>query len=82
MAQRAHAELIAGQAAPVARPLQRAGCMKPRIAPTVRIPWISVVAAVVVLGLAGLTSCNTTAGFGRDMQKVGDKIEDTANRRR
>lgn len=29
---------------------------------------------------AGLVSCNTTAGLGRDLQKVGDKIEDTSRR--
>lgn len=29
---------------------------------------------------ASLTSCNTTAGLGRDLQKVGDKIEDTSRR--
>jgi len=31
--------------------------------------------------IPSLVSCNTTAGLGRDMQKVGDKIEDTANKK-
>lgn len=32
-------------------------------------------ALLVLLALAG---CNTMAGVGRDVEKVGDKIEDTA----
>jgi len=31
--------------------------------------------------LAGLTACNTVNGFGRDVQKVGEKIEDTAKKK-
>lgn len=29
-----------------------------------------------------LAACNTVAGFGRDVEKVGDKIEDSANKRK
>jgi predicted small secreted protein len=45
------------------------------------IRWLPLFAAALVVSLMALTSCNTTAGLGRDMKKVGDKIEDTANRR-
>jgi predicted small secreted protein len=40
-------------------------------------------ALLVMVGLAAVTlvSCHTTAGLGRDMQKVGDKIEDSATRK-
>jgi predicted small secreted protein len=37
----------------------------------------------VVLGALGmllLAGCNTTAGFGQDMQSVGRNIEDSANK--
>ena len=48
-------------------------------------PWrlLRLTALLVLVGLCvpALISCNTTAGLGRDMQKVGDKIEDQANRR-
>jgi predicted small secreted protein len=30
------------------------------------------------LGLALSTSCSTTRGFGQDLQKVGDRIENRA----
>lgn len=33
-----------------------------------------------ILTLSFLTSCNTTRGFGRDVQKVGSKIEREAAR--
>lgn len=44
---------------------------------------IRLMALLVIVGLSAsaLVSCNTTAGLGRDMQNVGDKIEDSANRR-
>jgi predicted small secreted protein len=32
------------------------------------------------LGLLLLTACNTTAGFGRDMQSVGRNIQDSATK--
>ena len=33
-----------------------------------------------LLSLAALTGCNTVGGFGQDVQKAGDKIEDAADR--
>ena len=36
---------------------------------------ISLLCIVSLLGLAG---CNTVSGFGRDVQKVGDKVEGQA----
>jgi predicted small secreted protein len=33
-----------------------------------------------MLGLLLLTGCNTTAGFGQDMQSVGRNIEKSANK--
>lgn len=35
--------------------------------------------AFVVLSLVGLAACNTTAGFGQDVEAAGDQIEETAN---
>lgn len=39
--------------------------------------------AILILLLAtliGVAGCNTMAGFGKDLQKVGDKIEDKADK--
>jgi len=33
------------------------------------------------LALAVLAGCNTVNGFGRDVQKVGEKIEDAAKKK-
>lgn len=33
-----------------------------------------------LFSLASLTGCNTVEGFGQDVQKAGDKIEDAADR--
>lgn len=33
-----------------------------------------------LLSLGSLTGCNTVGGFGQDVQKAGDKIEDAADR--
>ena len=33
---------------------------------------------VVLLGVLGLSACNTMEGFGKDVSKVGDKIEKSA----
>ena len=35
---------------------------------------------VLVLGVLGLTGCNTMEGFGKDLGKLGDKIENSADR--
>ncbi|MCV2368760.1 entericidin A/B family lipoprotein [Roseateles oligotrophus] len=37
--------------------------------------------AILFMGLAFLAGCNTVNGFGRDLQKVGEKIEDTAKKK-
>ncbi len=34
---------------------------------------------VVMLGLLGLSACNTMEGFGKDVSKVGNKIEKSAD---
>ena len=34
--------------------------------------------ALAGLGLATLSSCNTTAGLGQDIEQVGDGIQDAA----
>ena len=35
---------------------------------------------VAMLGLLGLSACNTMEGFGKDVSKVGDKIEKSADK--
>ena len=41
------------------------------------------IATLLALSFAlALAGCNTFRGFGQDVQKVGDKIEDTANRKK
>ena len=37
--------------------------------------------AMLALGLL-LVGCNTMSGFGKDVSKVGDKIEDSADKRK
>ncbi|MCV2361139.1 MULTISPECIES: entericidin A/B family lipoprotein [Roseateles] len=37
--------------------------------------------AVLLLGFAFLAGCNTIGGIGRDLQKAGEKIEDTAKKK-
>lgn len=37
--------------------------------------------AILCLGLAFLAGCNTINGFGRDVQKVGEKIEDSTKKK-
>lgn len=32
-----------------------------------------------IFGLAGSTSCSTTKGFGQDLQKVGNRLENSAD---
>lgn len=38
-----------------------------------------VIVSFLVLSLLGLSACETMEGFGRDVQKVGENIEDGAN---
>ena len=35
-------------------------------------------AMLAMLSLGGLTACNTTEGFGQDVEAAGDQIEETA----
>lgn len=35
-------------------------------------------AAILLAALVGLTACETMSGFGRDVERAGDTIEDTA----
>lgn len=36
-------------------------------------------ASLFLLGLLSMTACNTIAGAGKDIEKGGEKIKDTAN---
>lgn len=36
-------------------------------------------AAAAACAFAALAACNTTEGFGRDVESLGDNIEDTAS---
>ena len=42
--------------------------------------WLTVFA--MILALLGLTACNTVEGFGKDLSKLGDKIEQSADKRK
>lgn len=42
------------------------------------VGWFVLVFGLAILMLSSLSSCNTTRGFGRDVQKVGNKIERAA----
>lgn len=42
---------------------------------TKRLAYFVFAFGMLVLTLSFLSSCNTTRGFGRDVQKVGNKIE-------
>jgi entericidin A len=37
---------------------------------------------VIAAALIALTACNTMEGLGKDVQKVGQKIEDKADRKK
>lgn len=39
-----------------------------------------VVAAMLLAGPVALMGCNTAEGLGKDTQKVGEKLEDAADR--
>ncbi|MFC5454734.1 entericidin A/B family lipoprotein [Prosthecobacter fluviatilis] len=46
-----------------------------------RSTGLSIIAiSLLLLALSLLSSCNTTRGFGRDVEKVGSKIEHAAAR--
>ncbi|MEO6172644.1 MAG: entericidin A/B family lipoprotein [Arenimonas sp.] len=36
--------------------------------------------AMIVLAVFSLTACNTVEGVGKDVKKVGDKIEDAGDK--
>ena len=38
--------------------------------------------AAIIAGSFMLTACNTMEGFGRDVEKTGDKIENSAAKRK
>jgi len=40
--------------------------------------WLAV--CVLILGVLGLAACNTVEGFGKDVSKLGDKIESSAEK--
>ena len=40
--------------------------------------WILLVA----MSVLGLTACNTVEGFGKDVKRVGEKMEDAAARKK
>ncbi len=40
--------------------------------------WLAV--CVLILGVLGLAGCNTVEGFGKDLGKLGDKIEGSAEK--
>ena len=42
--------------------------------------WLTVLA--MMMALLGLTACNTVEGFGKDLGKLGDKIEQSADKRK
>lgn len=42
------------------------------------VGWFVLVFGLAILTLSSLSSCNTTRGFGRDVQKVGNKIQRAA----
>jgi predicted small secreted protein len=43
--------------------------------------FATMAAGIFILGAAALsTSCSTARGFGRDVEKTGDKIQDAASR--
>lgn len=44
------------------------------------IAYFTVVIGLTLMMLGTLSSCNTTRGFGRDVERVGEHIEHAANR--
>jgi predicted small secreted protein len=45
-----------------------------------RVGFFTLILGTVVLTTSFLSSCNTTRGFGRDVQRAGGHIEEGANR--
>jgi predicted small secreted protein len=42
--------------------------------------FTALLAAASLIAAAATTSCSTTKGFGQDVEKTGDKIQDAASR--
>ena len=45
-----------------------------------RVGFFTLILGIMILTTSFLSSCNTTRGLGRDVQKAGSKIEEGANR--
>lgn len=43
------------------------------------VGYFTLIFGFVILTMSFLSSCNTTRGLGRDVQKVGNKIESAAS---
>ena len=43
-----------------------------------RVSFLTLILGLLVLSFSALTGCNTTRGFGRDVQKAGSEIEEGA----
>jgi predicted small secreted protein len=43
-----------------------------------RRPTAALLAPALLIGLLGLSACNTMEGLGRDMEKAGQEIEEEA----
>ena len=41
---------------------------------------LATLALLALFAMTSLVACNTTRGFGKDLQKVGGKMEDAARR--
>lgn len=41
---------------------------------------IAIASLLAILTLGLLTACNTVNGFGKDVQKVGEKMEDASSK--
>ena len=42
--------------------------------------WLAIFA--LMMGVLGIAGCNTVEGFGKDLGKLGDKIEHSAEKRK
>ncbi len=41
---------------------------------------IAIASLLAILTMSLLSACNTVHGFGKDVQKVGDKVEDASSK--
>jgi predicted small secreted protein len=49
-------------------------------APVRRFAYVAGAAMLLLASVGATTSCATTRGFGQDVEKTGDKIQDAASR--